>query len=495
MLRIHRWDVKSGLGGQGNAPVVYFLIVVGQRLVRWSSCLLSWLSSLRLTVWVLTLLSIASGIGAIIPQIPTTPNADVIYRQYGTIPYLIIKLFGLGDVFHSWWFITLLALFAVNLVSCTARRLTRTIRIIKSSPEAWGEPNLDRAIVVNLEEPLLMLAEIRRAVVKALSQKKLRIQVVGNHVTGTRWPYGQLGPDIVHVGVAIILVGALLGAFRFQGKLYVSELQVGEVFKTCGASDEGNCLKGVPFNVRIDDFGVDLYPGTILPKQYWAIVTVLENGMEVRTQRIEVNRPLTYRGINFYQTFYGYDLNAAQIALLVVDWEKRINLGVFKVRLGEAIRLPNSEDVVVFARFFTNYTLKPDGTPVNADLPTPQNPAAILVVHQRSSVYSATLLANSPYPYSHPGSAYTFYLQSYYVPRYLGLTYSWDPGYSIVFGGFVVVMVGLAWSFYFRPRRVWVFVDLPGRKICVVGDIRTQKWQKNWLEEIASALDQEIKGG
>ncbi|MEM3434247.1 MAG: cytochrome c biogenesis protein ResB, partial [Candidatus Methanomethyliaceae archaeon] len=90
---------------------------------EWFSNLWRWISSIRFAIWVLVLLSAASAIGAIVPQAPTTPNADLLYRRYGQVLYLIVKIFGFDDVFHSWWFVVLLGLFTINLSSCTVRRL------------------------------------------------------------------------------------------------------------------------------------------------------------------------------------------------------------------------------------------------------------------------------------------------------------------------------------------------------------------------------------
>ncbi|MEM3658588.1 MAG: cytochrome c biogenesis protein ResB [Candidatus Hadarchaeum sp.] len=462
---------------------------------EWFSNLWRWISSIRFAIWVLVLLSAASAIGAIVPQAPTTPNADLLYRRYGQVLYLIVKIFGFDDVFHSWWFVVLLGLFTINLSSCTVRRLVRTIHSIRSSIETFAEPDRNHALTVNFGESQLTVGEVCKAVTRVLRKKKLKVKEKGTQIVGIRWRYGPFGPDVVHVGIGIILIGVLLGVFKFQGKIYVSEKQLGNVLQPCSEQGGNDCLHGVPFGVRIEDFGVELYPRTMIPKQYWTIMTVLENGVEVKTLRVEVNRPLRYRGINFYQTFYGYDLNAAQIAISVADWGKRENLGTFFLRVGEAVRIPNKDDFVVFTRFFTTYALRADGSPMNLEMPSPQNPAATLVVHEANNVYVVTLLANSFYPFSHPNSTYAFYLQNFFVPRYVVLTYSRDPGYPVVFGGFAVVVAGLIWSFYFRPRKIWVLIDIPANKAFIIGDAKTHRLYRGWLEAVAEDLERELKGG
>ncbi len=57
------------------------------------------------------------------------------------------------------------------------------------------------------------------------------------------------------------------------------------------------------FSIRCNSFAIDFYPNG-MPKEYTSSLTVLENGREVLTKTIEVNDPLTYKGITFYQSSY-----------------------------------------------------------------------------------------------------------------------------------------------------------------------------------------------
>ncbi|MFQ6090137.1 MAG: cytochrome c biogenesis protein ResB, partial [Candidatus Bipolaricaulia bacterium] len=90
------------------------------------------LGSIRLTIPLFVILTIAAAIGGVVPQAPITPNADLLYRSYGRFWHNIIKFFLLDDVFHSWWFLTLMGLFSINLVVCTARRLRRSVRLLST---------------------------------------------------------------------------------------------------------------------------------------------------------------------------------------------------------------------------------------------------------------------------------------------------------------------------------------------------------------------------
>jgi len=427
--------------------------------------------------------------------------ADVIHRSYGVALYWIIRLLSLGDVFHAWWFLTLLSLFFLNLVCCTVRRLHLTIRY-KIKPcsrqrDLWESAN---AMSITLPDPPLDREKVEKKVLQLFKRRRFSVVKKGDQIIASRWRFGYLAPDVVHLGVVAILVGAFLGVFRFNGQLFVREEELGQVFRGCKGDKALGCIANVPFDIRIDDFGADVYPGTGIYSGFWTLATVIENGVEIRRCRIELNRPLTYRRISFYQSFYGYDLNAAEIRVFVVDWNRRSPLGLFVLRVGERVQLPGTEDFVFFGQFFTSLTVKPDGTLVNLNTAVPQNPAAVLFVFHgqgdnETLLGSTTVFANQPTPYSDSSIPYAFYIESYYAPRYVGLTYSCDPGYPVVWAGFVVVMLGLFGGLYFRPRRVWVVPDLSNRRVLLLGERSRRVDNQPWFKEVARTLEEELKGG
>ena len=459
------------------------------------------LTSVRAAIVLLCVLAISAVIGGVVPQYGNNPMADAIHRSYGVVLYWIIRLFSLGDVFHAWWFIMLLSLFFLNLICCTVRRLRFTMRYrIKSCPRQvalWESANAMSIMVSGFP---IDQEELEKKLLQLLKRKRLGVVKNGDQIIASRWRFGYLAPDVVHLGVLAILVGVFLGVFRFNGQFYVREEELGQVFRGCKGDETLGCLANVPFDIRIDDFGAEVYPGTGTYSGFWTLATVIENGVEIRRHRIELNRPLTYRGISFYQSLYGYYLDAAEIKLLVVDWNRRSPLGLFSLRVGERVQLPGTEDFVFFVQFFTSLAVKLDGTLINVNTPTPQNPAAVLFIfhgqgENETLVGSTMVFANRPTPHTDPSIPYAFYLESYYVPRYVGLTYSCDPGYPVVWAGFVIVMLGLLGGLYFRPRRVWVVPDFPNGRVLLLVERLRRADNQSWFQEIARALGEELKGG
>ncbi|MGD8972426.1 MAG: cytochrome c biogenesis protein ResB, partial [Desulfobacterales bacterium] len=84
-------------------------------------------SSVRLTIVLLLSLAATSIIGTLIPQ-NESPQAYL--QAFGASLYRFFDLLGFLDLYHSWWFQTLMLLLALNVLICSINRLSTTWRII-----------------------------------------------------------------------------------------------------------------------------------------------------------------------------------------------------------------------------------------------------------------------------------------------------------------------------------------------------------------------------
>ncbi|WAC17988.1 cytochrome c biogenesis protein ResB [Luteolibacter sp. SL250] len=62
----------------------------------------------------------------------------------------------------------------------------------------------------------------------------------------------------------------------------------------------------MPFEVRLDKFTADFHPGTRRASKFISDITRIENGAEAKV-RIEMNEPMRYEGLTFFQASYGPD--------------------------------------------------------------------------------------------------------------------------------------------------------------------------------------------
>ncbi|MCK4758860.1 MAG: cytochrome c biogenesis protein ResB, partial [Candidatus Aminicenantes bacterium] len=81
-------------------------------------------SSVKLAIVLLIIITAASGLGTLIPQLR---SHDEYVARYGQWANLFQRL-QLTKLYQSWWFIALLLLFALNIIVCTLDRLSPKLK-------------------------------------------------------------------------------------------------------------------------------------------------------------------------------------------------------------------------------------------------------------------------------------------------------------------------------------------------------------------------------
>ena len=119
--------------------------------------------------------------------------------------------------------------------------------------------------------------------------------------------FSRLGVPISHLSILIILIGGLLGSlYGFRGHVEILEGETVDQIHLRGTDRE--IAIPLRFSVRCDDFKVTFYdlPGKQKHvKAYTSLLTIVENGKDVLKRTVEVNHPLHYGGLAFYQASYG----------------------------------------------------------------------------------------------------------------------------------------------------------------------------------------------
>ena len=127
--------------------------------------------------------------------------------------------------------------------------------------------------------------------------------IIGVQLYAEKGNYSRLGVYITHLSILVILAGAMIGLFLgFNAFLNLPEGETTSV----AYKDRGTEVP-LGFELRCDNFEVDYYPESDMPKAYKSWLTVFKNGKEVMKKVISVNDPLTYEGITFYQSSFGID--------------------------------------------------------------------------------------------------------------------------------------------------------------------------------------------
>ncbi len=81
--------------------------------------------SIRLAIWLLSIIAALSLLGTFIPQ---NEEAALYIEKYGQLGYRVFLSLGLNNIYSAWYFILLLILFSLNLSVCLLNRLSLKIR-------------------------------------------------------------------------------------------------------------------------------------------------------------------------------------------------------------------------------------------------------------------------------------------------------------------------------------------------------------------------------
>src|SRR6266487_5549232 len=76
-------------------------------------------SSLKLAIFLMITLAILSTVGTVIQQ---GEQPDVYIKEYGEHAYWWFTKLGLTDIYHQWWFTSVLVLLCVNSLTCFHQR-------------------------------------------------------------------------------------------------------------------------------------------------------------------------------------------------------------------------------------------------------------------------------------------------------------------------------------------------------------------------------------
>lgn len=412
-------------------------------------------ASVRFTIGICILLAAVSLLGTVVPQ-GLDPREYT--ARYGEFPGRILTGLGIADLYHSWGFILLLCVLAINLLACTGKRFPAVWRSLRRDPsvpsdatfEGWR--NVDRFSVGLREGWADTLAEtLTRTLGKP---RRDAVLSSGDRVfLFERNRVSRMGPYLVHVSILIILAGALVGAlFGFKGNMILPE----------GASDNGVRLKRVnerhtlDFHIRCNRFEVEFYPnGT--PREYRSEVSILDRDGQtvIRDADIRVNHPLTFRGITFYQSTYG-ELSSVVLDVLERETGEHVRL---EVEPRTPFPLPGeSGDRGWVVKFVPNMRIPPQMVAMTRFDRSDLGPAVQVSVFSRETGFGEPfwVLKDSSEPEETREGRYHFKLDSFRSVPYTGLQVAYDPGTPLVWAGCILLIIGFVISFLLDHEVLWV---------------------------------------
>ena len=93
------------------------------------------IADLRFAIFILLVIAAFSVIGTVIEQDQSIETYKLNYpltnRVFGFLSWDIILKFGLDHVYKTWWFITLILLFGISLLTCTLLQQFPSLKIAR----------------------------------------------------------------------------------------------------------------------------------------------------------------------------------------------------------------------------------------------------------------------------------------------------------------------------------------------------------------------------
>ncbi|WP_394433211.1 cytochrome c biogenesis protein ResB [Streptomyces sp. SGAir0957] len=479
---------------EDRAPNLPKLGVVGW--VRWF-----WrqLTSMRVALILLFLLSLGAIPGSLIPQSGTDPlKVSDFQKAHTTLGPLYEKL-GLFHVYSSVWFSAIYILLFISLIGCIVPRTWQFVGQLRGRPP--GAPRrLDRLPAYATWRTGSDPEQVRAAALALLKKRRFRSHVAGTAVAAEKGYLREVGNLAFHMALIVMLVAFAWGQlFKFEGGKLVVEgdgfsnvLPQYDDFKSGNLFDSDRDLS--PFNFTLDKFTATYArtgPEKGTPRTFRANVSYSQGADgKVRKTAIESNHPLEIDGTKIFLNGHGYAVNVtvrdgkgkvvSQQAVPMLPIDSNISSqGAIKVMDGYRDAKGKKEQLGFSAWFVPTFAGAGKGTmfsqfpaldfPVLAlnamhgdlgvDAGLPQNVYQLDTSHMKEfkdskgEALKTRLLPGETMKLPNGAGSITFDKD---IKEWVTFQISHQPAQGWALGGAIVAIFGLAGSLFIQRRRVWV---------------------------------------
>jgi len=403
------------------------------------------LTSMKLALVLMLAFAALSLVGTLVIQAPPgvmdDPQAKAdwlaeVRPRFGGWTDLMDRL-QVFTIFTSIWLRAIGALLAASLVACTVHRIPGTLRTtrkphVKVGPAFFEHAPQHEAMTFQ-RQPDEVLAEAS-SVFKRHRYRTITEDDGSVHLYAVRNNWAPWAGLVAHISIVVILAGAMVGSmwgFR-DSQFMLAEGATSAIPTVAGATITLNSFK-------------DTYNTTTgAPLDYVSDVTVSQDGQAVLQQQVRVNEPLRYKGISFYQAFFG-----PAVVLTVKDTAGKV---VFSDGVPLAWTATNGGNKVgSFTIPDQNLTVWVVATagPDDPDIKPGQVAVELYASDTGEAVTQKSI--DQGVATEIEGLTYTFDREA----KFTGLSVANDPGTPLVWLGCILLVVGFVIRLYVPYRRVW----------------------------------------
>lgn len=260
---------------------------------------LKFIADLRFAIIILLIISFCSIIGTVIEQDQSIEiykiNYPITNSLFGFLSWEIIIKLGFDHVYKTWWFISLILIFGISLLTCTFLQQFPSIKIARRCQFVRTlEPfsRLKISTILTKQTVTKIISNIKAGNYTVFQQKNLLYCYKG--LTG------RIAPIIVHFSMILILLGTVIGSLGgFKAQESVPKT---ESFHIQNIFNNGQLTKVPNLSGRVNDFWITYTPQKTVSQFYSDLSILKNNGSEVKRQTTFVNSPAIYNNVYFYQT-------------------------------------------------------------------------------------------------------------------------------------------------------------------------------------------------
>ncbi|EGX61591.1 cytochrome assembly protein [Streptomyces zinciresistens K42] len=474
-----------------DAPHLPSLGVVGWLRWFWRQ-----LTSMRVALLLLLLLSLGTIPGSLIPQSGNDQTkVDDFRRIHRTLAPLYDRL-GLFEVYSSVWFSAIYLLLFISLIGCIVPRTWQFVGQLRGRPPA-APRRLTRLPAYTTWRTDAEPEQVREAALALLKKRRFRAHLTGDAVAAEKGYLREVGNLAFHVALIVLLTAFAWGQlFKMEGNKLIVEgggfantLTQYDDFKSGNLFDQEELD---PFSFTLKEFDGTYErtgPSRGTPRTFQADLTysVGAYGKE-RDTTIKVNQPLVVGDSKLYLVSHGYapvfTVRDARGEVVLRDAVPLLPLdgnvtstGVIKVLDGYRDPEGRPEQLGFQAAFLPTYVR---GNEVSSDFPALLNPILNLTAYRGDlgvdsgipqSVYQLDKKNLTAFKDAKgkqlrknlrpgqtmqlPGGAGSITFEKD-IKEWAGFQVTRQPGSAWALTGAGAAIFGLAASLFIQRRRVWV---------------------------------------
>ncbi|MFD7443776.1 cytochrome c biogenesis protein ResB [Streptomyces sp. NPDC059909] len=456
------------------------------------------LTSMRVALILLFLLSLGAIPGSLIPQNSADETKVAAWKANNEFWAPLFEKLQLFDVYSSVWFSAIYILLFVSLIGCIVPRTWQFVGQLRGRPPA-APKRLTRLPVHTTWRTDAEPEAVREAALAILTKRRFRSHIAGDAVAAEKGYLREAGNLVFHVALIVMLVAFAVGQlFKSEGgKLIVEGSGFSNTLTQYDDFKSGSLFSVdelAPFSFTLDSF-TGTYeangPQRGTPRTFEAAVTYSEGAEGKEKKRvIRVNEPLEIDGSKVYLLSHGYapvvTVRDARgkivfrdaVPLLPID-SNVTSTGVIKVMDGYRDKNGKKDQLGFPAFFVPTYAGKGQGQMfsqfpglvfpalnlgayhgdlrVNAGLP--QNVYQLDTSKMtpfkgaKGDVFKQTLLPGETMTLPDGAGSVTFEKE---IKEWASFQISQQPGSGLALAGAIAAIAGLAGSLFIQRRRVWV---------------------------------------